>query len=143
MSTTSEIERMPGEPAAGAASTPGSARRVDAAHDPGDEAVAAGRVVDADRVAAPSARGQRRAVGRVAEAQRRGDRGLAGDPAHRQAVAAVGGDGDVEHLVAEPEQLERVRAERSQSGGSTRMPSWSSPSPSSRAEQIMPSETWP
>ena len=44
--------------------------------------------------------------------------------------AAVRGDGDVEDLVAQAEQLDRVGAEpASPTGGSTRMPAWSSPMP--------------
>ena len=57
--------------------------------------------------------GQRLEVGRVVErdAVRRGR--LAGDAAHRQRVRPVRRDGDVEHLVAQAEQLDRVGAERS------------------------------
>ena len=44
----------------------------------------------------------------------------------------------VEHLVTIAQIEGRVRA-----AGSTMIPSWSSPRPSSRAEQIIPAETWP
>ena len=74
------------------------------------------------RVAAAVAR-QRLEVGGVAERHVVRRRGLAGDAAHGQRVAAVRGDGDVEHLVAQVEQVDRVRAELAASpAASTRMP---------------------
>lgn len=83
--------------------------RVDADHGARHEAVAAHRVGDLDQVAERVGRRhvQQRRVG-----QRQPVRGggLAGDPAHRQAVAAVGGDRDVQHLVHQLEQRDGVGA---------------------------------
>jgi len=49
---------------------------------------------------------------RVAQRQPEGGRDLARDAAHRQRVAAVGRDRDVEHLVAQLQQLDDIGAER-------------------------------
>ena len=74
---------------------------------------------------------------RVAEARRRW-RGAYSRamPRMREAVAAVGGDVDLDDLVVEAEQLDgvgrRARRRRGPSSASTMMPSWSSPRPSSR-----------
>src|SRR4051812_45906780 len=46
--------------------------------------------------------------GDVAERDVQGRRRLAGETADRQAVAAVGGDGDVQHRIPEIQQLQRV-----------------------------------
>ncbi len=83
--------------------------RVDADHGAGHEAVAAGRVVDLHQVAEGVGR---RHVEQCRVGQRQPVRGggLAGDAAHGQAVAAVRGDGDVEHVVDQLEQLDRVGA---------------------------------
>ena len=109
MSTASEIGRIPafcsrrcsqiGERASG--SQAGDRAR--------GEAVAADRVGDLDRVAVRVRRGHVEER-RVAQRQAVRDGGLAGDAAHGQAVAAVRGDGDVEDLVDELEQLDRVGA---------------------------------
>lgn len=74
------------------------------------EAVAADRVADVDRVA-EGVRGGHVEQRRVAQRQAVGDGGLAGDPAQGEAVAAVGRDGDVEDLVDQFQQLDRVGAD--------------------------------
>ena len=83
---------------------------VEAGHGARGEAVAADRVGDLHRVAVGVGRGHVE-QGRVAQRQTVGDGGLAGDAAHRQAVAAVGGDRDVEDLVDEFEQRDGVGAD--------------------------------
>ena len=92
--------------------------RVDAAHDPGDVAVAPvvavdGRVVlELDRVAACGG-GRRRDVGRVAVAALGAALRvpvLAGEATHREAVAAVGRHVRLDGLVGEPEEGDRVVA---------------------------------
>ena len=63
--------------------------------------------------------------GRVPERHAVGRRRLAGDAAHRQAVAAVRRDSDVEHLVAQAEQRRPRRSGRCvrrRPAASTRMP---------------------
>ena len=116
--------------------------------------VEAGHRAQHEPVAAASGRRPRRdgrlpsiGSGSTAAGSRNGDAvrggGLAGDAADRQAVAAVRRDGDVEHLVAQAEQLDGVGADARARRSSTRMPVWSSPMPSSRDEQIIPSLTWP
>ena len=94
-----------------------------------------------------------RDVGRVAEGA--GGRALAvpvlaGETAQREAVAAVGGDVDLDDLVGEAEQRDGVVAGlhrggrlRAEERCSTMMPEWSSPRPSSSSAQIIPFETWP
>ena len=88
---------------------------VDPTHDPGDVAVAP--LVAVDRRAVGELHGIPAAVGRrdldvrgVAEAAAGGQRVLARDAAHREAVAAVGRDVDLDHLVGEAEQLDGVLA---------------------------------
>ena len=73
---------------------------------------------------------------RVAERRTGRVRVLAGDAADRERVAAVGRDVDLDRGVGQPEQLDRVRADGASSRPSSarrRMPSCSSPMPSSRA----------
>jgi hypothetical protein len=71
------------------------------------------------------------------------DRGeVAGDAEDREVVAAVGLDGDLDDGLADREQVAEVHPERGPSG-STRMPAWSSPSSSSRAEASIPLDTTP
>ena len=88
----------------------GGRGRVQAGDGAGDEAVAAGRVLDAHRVAVLRRRHVDQA--RVGERQPEGGGGLPGDAAHRELVAAVRRDGEVEHLVAQREQLDDVGPER-------------------------------
>lgn len=83
---------------------------VEARHRPRGEAVAAHRVGDLHRVA-ERVRGRYVEQRGVHQRQAVGDGGLAGHAAHRQGVAAVGRDGDVEDLVDELEQLDRVGAD--------------------------------
>ena len=92
------------------------ARRVDAAHDAGDEAVAPviavdrRVVVEADRVAVVVGVG-RRDGGRVAVASGRAALGvpeLAGEAPHREAVAPVGGHVGLDGLLGEAEQGDGV-----------------------------------
>ena len=91
-------------------------RGVDAADDPGDVAVAArrGPAAARRRRARPGSRGRRRRStgegGRVAEGAAGGVAVLAGDAAQAEAVAAVGGDVDLDDLVLEAEQRDRVVA---------------------------------
>ena len=75
--------------------------------------------------------------------RRTGERQLARDAAHRQVEAHVGRDRELEDGVAGPSTGPASSPTRRCPGGSTMMPSWSSPRPSSRSEQIMPSEMWP
>ena len=84
-------------------------------------------------------------VAGVAEGRARRVRVLARDAAHRQRVPAVGRDVDVDRDVVEAEERDRVGADGRSMPRSTRrrMPECSSPRPSSFAEAIMPSETWP
>ncbi len=81
---------------------------------------------------------------RVAERHAERVRQLPGQPAHRVAVPPVGGDLQLDHDVVQADQrpglVTRLPAAL---GGSTMMPAWSSQMPSSRPEQIMPSERWP
>ena len=93
-------------------------RDVEAAHDAGDVAVAAGAVADRrlvaqlDREATVGRRrgGRCQRQGRVGELGAGGVGVLAGDAAHREAVAAVGGDVDLDGLAVEPEQRDGVGA---------------------------------
>ena len=61
----------------------------------------------------------------------------------RQGIAAVGGDLDVEHRVGPADERLHVARRAGCPAGSTMIPRWSSPRPSSRAEQIIPSEMRP
>ena len=99
-------------------------RRVDAPHDAGDVAVASGAPVDGAGVlgdddveaALPGLRDaagvQVRVggVGRVGEARPGGVGVLAGDAAHGEAVAPVGGDVDLQDLLAQAEQRDGAGA---------------------------------
>ncbi len=101
-----------------ASGQPGRAGRggVDAAHRAGHEPVRTGPaadggvVRDADWVSHARAGGGQQAQGRVGE-RRPGAVGvLAGDPAHAQAVTAVGGDVDLDGPFGQAEQLQSVLA---------------------------------
>lgn len=88
----------------------GARLRVETGDRTGGEVVAAERVGHLDGVA-ELVRPRYVEQGRVAQRHPVGDGGLAGDAAQREAVAAVGGDRDVEDLVDEFEQLDRVGAD--------------------------------
>ena len=77
---------------------------------------------------------------RSADAVRRG--GLAGEAADRQAYPRSGVTAMSSTSSRSPSSS-TASAPTSGSPSSTRMPVWSSPMPSSRDEQIMPSLTWP
>ena len=78
-------------------------------------------------------------IGRVVERHAVRQGRLAGDAAQRQRVGAVGVDLELDDLVAQVRAgRRRRRRARPASAGSTMMPSWSSPRPSSLAEQIIP-----
>src|SRR5699024_3689969 len=89
--------------------------RVDSPHDAGDEPVTThvapdrGIVVDDDGEAR-LVRGRHRPNRRVAERRPGGVGVLAGDAAHGEAVAAVGGDVDLQHRLAQAEEFQRVGA---------------------------------
>ena len=86
-----------------------SGGRVEPGDDPGDIALAA-LVIEPHLRAAAGRRHLEHA--RVDHGEVEGRRGLPGDAADRQRVAAVGRDGDVEHLVAQLEQQRHVGAQR-------------------------------
>jgi hypothetical protein len=86
-------------------------RRVEAAHDAGDVAVAAVRRLDPHAGTV-----RRRSWGRdeagIGQRQPEGRGGLPGHPAHRQGVAPVRRHGDVQHLVTQLQELDDVGADR-------------------------------
>ena len=85
----------------------GGPRRVEARHRPGDEDRAGERVLDDDRVGLGAvARDVDRR--RVAEADLVAHRRVAGDATQRQRVRTVGVDLEIEHVLAEAEQRDRV-----------------------------------
>ena len=73
--------------------------------------------------------GQRRDIGGVDEVQVVGARDLTRHAAHRQAVAAVRCDRQVEHHVVEPETSTPASPGSAVPGGNTMMPEWSEPKP--------------
>jgi len=93
----------------------GGPGRVDAAHDPGDVPVAADDVADRRDILEPyrpAGAGSRGDIdGRRVTERRSARQGvLTGDPADGEAVAAIGGHVDVEDLVVQPQQGDRVVA---------------------------------
>ena len=116
--------------------------RVEAGHGAGHEHRAAVGGLHPHRVAGAVRLGglPLRGVGvRRAVRQRR----LARDPPQRQRVGTVGVDLELDHVVAQVEVAEGVVARLPRVGRQHDDPAWSSPRPSSFAEQIMPAETWP
>ncbi len=88
----------------------GGGRRVEAGDRAEHQPVGGGRVDDDAGVPA-AVDGERLEQRRVVERDVVRGRGLAGEAAHGQRVRPVGGDRDVEHLVAQVEQVDRVGAE--------------------------------
>ena len=87
----------------------GRGLRVDAVHAAGDEARAP-VVGEGDRPGLPRGVGHEDAARRVDVVHVRGGRDLARQPAHRERVAAVGRDVELDHRVVRAEQRQRVVA---------------------------------
>ena len=141
MSTASEIERMPAS-CTRRASQRGLGR--DGSTPVTVRATNSGQAADCqhDRVAVGH-RQRDRSVDRVAERHARGLGRLPGQPADGQAVAAVGGDRDVQHLVAQPQHRRGVLPRRQVRLGQHHDPGVVVAQPELAGEQIIPSETWP
>ena len=84
-----------------------------------------------------------RAIDRIGEGDASGLGRLAGQAADGEAVAAVRGDRDIEHVVAQLEHGCGIGPGHQIGIGQHHDPAVVVPSPSSAAEQIIPSETCP